>query len=47
MVHRIVSDLVVLDVTHDGLALVERAENVSFDDIQAAIAVRIKNIQAA
>lgn len=47
VVHGIVSDLGVLDVTRDGLVLVELAENVSFDDIQAATAVRIKNIQTA
>ncbi|MBJ8553333.1 CoA transferase subunit B [Acinetobacter bereziniae] len=47
VVHRIISDLGVLDVTQNGLELVELADNVSFDDIQAATAVRIKNIQAA
>ncbi|MBO3654944.1 CoA transferase subunit B [Acinetobacter bereziniae] len=47
IVHRIISDLGVLDVTQNGLELVELADNVSFDDIQAATAVRIKNIQAA
>ncbi|MCU4416186.1 CoA transferase subunit B [Acinetobacter bereziniae] len=47
VIHRIISDLGVLDVTQNGLELVELADNVSFDDIQAATAVRIKNIQAA
>ncbi len=47
VVHRIISDLGVLDVTQNGLELVELADNVSFDDIQAATAVRIKDIQAA
>lgn len=47
VVHRIISELGVLDVTQNGLELVELADNVSFDDIQAATAVRIKNIQAA
>lgn len=47
VVHRIISDVGVLDVTQNGLELVELADNVSFDDIQAATAVRIKNIQAA
>lgn len=47
VVHRIISDLGVLNVTQNGLELVELADNVSFDDIQAATAVRIKNIQAA
>ena len=47
VVHRIISDLGVLDVTQNGLELVELADNVSFDDIQAVTAVRIKNIQAA
>lgn len=47
VVHRIISDLGVLDVTQNGLELVELADNVSFDDIQAATTVRIKDIQAA
>ncbi|WP_288497583.1 CoA transferase subunit B [uncultured Acinetobacter sp.] len=47
VVHRIISDLGILDVTQNGLELVELADNVSFDDIQTATAVRIKNIQAA
>ncbi|MDA3441194.1 CoA transferase subunit B [Acinetobacter bereziniae] len=47
VVHRIISDLGVLDVTQNGLELVELADNVSFDDIQAATVVRIKDIQAA
>jgi acyl CoA:acetate/3-ketoacid CoA transferase beta subunit len=41
VVNRIISDLGLLDVTQNGLELVELEDNVSFDDIQAATAVRI------
>jgi 3-oxoacid CoA-transferase subunit B len=33
-VHRIITDLAVLDVTKDGLVLIERAPDVTIDDIQ-------------
>ncbi len=34
MVNRIITDLAVLDVTDDGLRLVELAEGVTFDELQ-------------
>ncbi|MCY1276840.1 putative succinyl-CoA:3-ketoacid coenzyme A transferase subunit B [compost metagenome] len=36
VVDRIISDLAVLDVSDDGLRLVELAPGVSFEDLQAA-----------
>ena len=39
VVNRIITDLGVLDVTPEGLKLVELADGVSFDDLQAATAV--------
>ena len=41
VVNRIFTDLGVLDVTPEGLKLVELAEGVSFDDLQAATAVPV------
>ncbi|OAL79219.1 succinyl-CoA--3-ketoacid-CoA transferase [Acinetobacter sp. SFB] len=39
VVHRIISDLGVLDITADGVKLVELAKEVSFDDIQKVTGV--------
>ncbi len=41
VVHRIITDLAVLDVTPDGLKLVELAEGVGFDEVQKATGVAI------
>ena len=42
VVNRIITDLAVLDVTDDGLRLVELAEGVTFDDLQAKTGAPIK-----
>lgn len=41
VVHRIISDLGVLDITADGVKLVELAKEVSFDDIQKVTGVKL------
>ena len=41
VVNRIITDVGVLDVTPEGLKLVELADGVSFDDLQAATAVPV------
>ena len=41
VVHRIISDLAVLDVTDKGLKLVELADGVSFEEVQAKTGVAI------
>ena len=41
VVHRIITDMAVLDVTEQGLKLVEMAEGVDFDTLQAATGVAI------
>ncbi len=41
VVNRIITDLGVLDVTPEGLKLVELADGVSFDDLQAATTVPV------
>ncbi|WP_433164766.1 CoA transferase subunit B [Kribbella sp. CA-247076] len=42
VVDRIITDLAVLDVTDDGLKLVELAEGVTFDDLQSKTGAPIK-----
>jgi len=42
VVNRIITDLAVLDVTEDGLKLVELAPEVTFDDLQAKTGAPIK-----
>ncbi|WP_291368686.1 MULTISPECIES: CoA transferase subunit B [unclassified Acinetobacter] len=41
VVHRIISDLGVLDITADGIKLVELAKDVSFEDIQKVTGVEL------
>ncbi|UXZ05015.1 3-oxoacid CoA-transferase subunit B [Moraxella nasicaprae] len=41
VVHRIITDLCVLDVTKDGLKLVELADGVSFEEVQGKTGVSI------
>ncbi len=41
VVHRIITDLAVLDVTDAGLKLVELADGVSFDELQSKTGVKI------
>ncbi len=42
VVNRIITDLAVLDVTEDGLKLIELAPDVTFDDLQAKTGAPIK-----
>jgi 3-oxoacid CoA-transferase subunit B len=42
VVHRIITDMAVLDVTSDGLALVECAPGVTVDDVRAATGPQIR-----
>lgn len=42
VVHRIITDLGVLDVTPEGLKLVELAEGVDFETLQAATGVKVR-----
>jgi len=42
VVNRIITDLAVLDVTEDGLKLIELAPDVTFDDLQTKTGAPIK-----
>jgi 3-oxoacid CoA-transferase subunit B len=42
VVNRIITDLAVLDITDDGLRLVELAEGVTFDELQEKTGAPIK-----
>jgi 3-oxoacid CoA-transferase subunit B len=42
VVNRIITDLAVLDITDDGLQLVELADGVTFDDLQDKTGAPIK-----
>jgi 3-oxoacid CoA-transferase subunit B len=42
VVNRIITDLAVLDVTEDGLKLVELADGVTFDELQSKTGAPIK-----
>ncbi|MBU2285510.1 MAG: succinyl-CoA--3-ketoacid-CoA transferase, partial [Gammaproteobacteria bacterium] len=41
VVDRVITDLAVLDVTPEGLKVVELADGVSFDDVQAKTGVAL------
>ena len=41
MVHRIITDLAVLDITNNGLTLIELADGVHFEELQHKTGVRI------
>ena len=41
VVHRIITDLAVMDITEHGVKLVELAQDVSFDDIQKVTGVNL------
>lgn len=41
VVHRIITDLAVLDITENGLKLIELADGVSFEEVQAKTGVNI------
>ena len=41
VVHRIITDLAVMDITEHGVKLVELAQDVSFDDIQKVTGVKL------
>jgi 3-oxoacid CoA-transferase subunit B len=46
VVHRVITDLGVLDITPQGVQLVELAPDVSFDDIQKVTGVALQKVAA-
>jgi 3-oxoacid CoA-transferase subunit B len=43
VVNRIITDLAVIDVTDDGLEVVELADGVTFEELQAKTGAKLKN----
>ena len=47
VVHRIITDMGVMDVVDGGIELIELADGVGFEDIQAATGVTLRNTAPA